>query len=82
MRTSTVAHSAEEVARLLKKRLPVVTDNRSALIELGFVPAYPQCTSGCESTVWERLVDCGYRETERGIRRVVAREQAYLATLN
>ena len=58
--------------------LAPITDNGAALIDLGFSRAYPNATAGFESTVWERSLDHGYRQTGRGLRRVSVRQRAFL----
>jgi hypothetical protein len=76
--TNAMVHSPEEIQRLLSIGLSPITDNPDALYELGFQRSYPQARSGYESTVYERSVDRGYRETDRGLRRVMVCERAYL----
>jgi hypothetical protein len=34
-----------------------LTDNRNALLALGFERAYPQVPQGYDSTIWERSVE-------------------------
>lgn len=63
---------------LLARGLAPITDNRDALLELGFERSYPQVTKGHESTVWERTIDHGYRNSAGGVRRVMARQRAFL----
>jgi hypothetical protein len=72
---NSVIHLAEELPALLRRGLSPITDNREALLSLGFERAYPQIRAGYESTVWERSVDHG--RTSAGDRRLT-RERAYL----
>jgi hypothetical protein len=71
----TVVHFAEDVAALLRHGLSPITDNRSALLALGFERAYPQVRGGYESTIWERSVEHGRRADGQ---RVLARQRAFL----
>ncbi|HMD02102.1 MAG TPA: hypothetical protein VKG44_03955 [Candidatus Baltobacteraceae bacterium] len=70
-----VAHSAEAIEALLRRGLSPVTDNRDALLVLGFWRAYPQIRVGYDSTVWERSIDLPRRPDGQ---RALARERAYL----
>jgi hypothetical protein len=72
---NSVIHLTEELTALLRRGLSPITDNREALLSLGFERAYPQTQAGYESTVWERSIDHG--RTSAGYRRL-ARERAYL----
>jgi hypothetical protein len=71
----TVVHSAEDVEMLLRRGLSPITDNRDALIALGFERAYPQVRTGRESTIWERAIE--HHPTSDG-HRTLARQRAYL----
>jgi len=79
MTTATV-HTSAEIERLLALGLAPITDNADALHALGFERAYPDKHTGYESTIFERSVDRGYRKTERGLRRVMIAQRAYLVT--
>jgi len=68
----------QEIERLLLLGLAPITDNGAALIDLGFSRAYPNAIAGYESTVWERSLDHGYRQTGRGLRRTLVRQRAFL----
>ena len=70
-----LTHTAEEIAALLRRGLSPITDNREALLELGFERAYPQIRSGYDATIWERAIE--HRSATDG-RRVLARERAFL----
>jgi hypothetical protein len=76
---STTVHTAAEIERLLAIGLAPITDNAEALYELGFCRSYPQAKSGYESTVFERSIDRGYRQTQGGLRRVMVCQRAVLA---
>jgi hypothetical protein len=60
---------------LLSRGLSPITDNRNALLELGFERAYPHIRGGYESTVWERSIE---RRRKHDGYRVLVRERAYL----
>jgi hypothetical protein len=70
--------SRQDIEMMLKHGLTPITRNEAALLELGFRRSYPGAASGYESTIWDRSVDRGYRQSERGLRRVMAVERAYL----
>lgn len=70
-----IAQSAEEMAAILRRGLSPLTNNRDALLALGFERAYPQVRKGHDSTIWERTIDL--RRRPDGYR-VLARERAYL----
>ena len=72
MRTT---HSMDAITLLLNRGLSPTTDNRDALLALGFVRAYPHVSRGYESTIWERSVERS--RTADGHRRL-ARERAFL----
>jgi hypothetical protein len=71
----TVVHLTEEVAMLLRRGLSPITDNRNALLALGFARAYPQVRSGYEATIWERSIEHGRRPDGQ---LVLARQRAFL----
>ncbi len=71
-------HTPTEIERMLMLGLSPITDNVEALVELGFERSYPQARTGYESTVFERSVDRGVRETSQGPRRVMVCERAFL----
>ena len=73
---ATVVHTAEAIRTLLRRGLTPVTDNRDALIELGFERAYPQIKRGYEALFWERSVELDSRS--RDGYRILARERAIL----
>jgi hypothetical protein len=73
---TVVVHSAVDILAMLNRGLTPITDNRDALIGLGFEPAYPQIRSGYDSKIWERSVAVG-AALPGGMRRV-ARERAFL----
>jgi hypothetical protein len=76
--SNTTVHAPEEIERLLVLGLSPITDNAEALEQLGFERSYPNARAGYESTVYERSVDRGYRETSGGLRRVMVCERAFL----
>ncbi len=54
----TTAHTRPEIERQLRHRRVPRTDNREALIELGFTPAYPQLAlHAYYGALWTRAVD-------------------------
>jgi hypothetical protein len=71
----TIVHIAEDLVALLGRGLSPITDNRDALLALGFERAYPQIRAGYESTVWERSIERRRRHDGRCVR---ARERAFL----
>jgi hypothetical protein len=71
----TIVHSPEDLVLILRRGLNPITDNRDALLELGFQRAYPQIHSVRESTIWERSIEHG--RTADGFRQF-ARERAFL----
>jgi hypothetical protein len=71
------AHSIEAIQNTLRRGLTPVTENREALLQLGFSRAYPQIVHGYEASLWERAVEHPQR-TIGGSRRLV-RERAILA---
>jgi hypothetical protein len=73
---SVIVHSAADILAMLHRGLTPITDNRDALIDLGFERAYPQLRSGYDSKIWERSVAVGAAPPD-GIRRMV-RERAFL----
>jgi hypothetical protein len=60
---------------MLQHGLAPFTDNRDALLELGFARAYPKVKKGYDATIWERSIDLPIRQDGR---RVMARERAFL----
>jgi len=75
--TSTV-HTPEEIITMLDRGLAPITDNRNALIDLGFEPAQPKATRSHFAALWERTLNLGYRVTDRGYRQVSIRQRAFL----
>jgi hypothetical protein len=61
---------------MLRRGLAPMTDNRDALLALGFERAYPQIAVGYESTIWERTVDIPRRSSAGA--RMLIRERAFL----
>lgn len=70
-----VVHSVDAIEALLRRGLSPRTDNRDALITLGFCRAYPQIRVGYESTIWERSLEMQRRPHGRG---ALARNRAFL----
>ena len=73
--TQAVVHSIESIAAMLRRGLAPLTDNRDALLELGFERAYPQLRRGYEAMIWERSVELPGRLEGR---RAFVRERAFL----
>jgi hypothetical protein len=69
-------HSVEAIEALLRRGLTPKTDNREALIELGFVRSSPAAAAGYDESLWERSVD--NKSTPAGGQRVLVRERAIL----
>jgi hypothetical protein len=72
-----IVQSADDLAAILRRGLSPLTDNRDALLALGFERAYPQARRGRDATIWERTIDHHCRPD--GLR-VLARERAFLVT--
>ncbi len=72
----SIVHTTEAIVSLLQRGLTPITDNREALLELGFERAYPQISRGYEAAVWERSIEFG--RSSRDGRRVRACERALL----
>jgi hypothetical protein len=73
---AAIVHTTEAIQTLLRRGLTPVTDNRDALLELGFERAYPQVKRGYEASLWERSIELEHRS--RGGYRILARERAIL----
>jgi len=73
---AAIVHTTEAIQTLLRRGLTPVTDNRDALLELGFERAYPQIKRGYEATLWERSIDLEHRS--RDGYRLLARQRAIL----
>jgi hypothetical protein len=71
----SIVHSIEAITALLLRGLAPITDNRDAVVDLGFDRAYPEIRRGYESTIWERSVE---RLREPDGRRTATRERLYL----
>jgi hypothetical protein len=72
----SIVHTTEAIQSLLRRGLTPITDNREALLELGFERAYPQVARGYEAALWERSIEFG--RSSRDGRRVRACERAVL----
>jgi hypothetical protein len=72
----SIVHTTEAIESLLRRGLTPITDNRDALLELGFERAYPQVARGYEAALWERSIEFG-RSSPNGYR-VRACERAIL----
>jgi hypothetical protein len=71
-------HSLEAIEAMLRRGATPKTDNREALIALGFVRSSPRANGGYDETIWERSVDRAERSTSG--QRVMVRERAILET--
>jgi hypothetical protein len=69
-------HSLEAIEAILRRGVTPKTDNREALIALGFVRSSPLANGGYDETIWERSVDRAERSTTG--QRVMVRERAIL----
>jgi hypothetical protein len=72
----TTVHSIEAIEALLRRGVTPKTDNRDALIELGFVRSSPAAAAGYDESLWERSVD--HKNAAAGGPRVLVRERAIL----
>jgi hypothetical protein len=70
-----IAQSTDELTAILRRGLSPLTDNRDALLALGFERAYPQARTGRDATIWERTIN-NHRRPDGY--RVLARERAFL----
>ena len=70
-------HSREEIESALLRLHCVPTDNREALLALGFAPMYPKATKGYESRLWVRSIDSGY-DSSLGNGRKLVLQRAFL----
>jgi hypothetical protein len=68
-----LCHTREEIERVAMRLPCVPTDNRDALIELGFERMYPETASGYESRLWTRSVDSGYVGSGSGRKLIIQR---------
>lgn len=73
---SAIVHTSAHIRDLLRRGLTPITDNPDALIELGFVRAFPSHERDFESTIWERTVELG--ERAHGGKKMLVRERAFL----
>jgi hypothetical protein len=73
---SSIVHSIEAIEALLRRGATPKTDNRAALVALGFVRATPIGEEAREETMWERSVDHTQR-TANG-QKILVRERAVL----
>jgi hypothetical protein len=78
--TNARVHTTTDIEQMLKLGLSPITDNAEALVQLGFERAYPNVRTGYDSTIYERSIDQGYRETAHGLRRVMVCQRAFLDT--
>ena len=69
-------HTIEAIEALLRRGVTPKTDNRDALIALGFARSSPQAESGHDETLWERSVD--HTDRTASGQRVLVRERAIL----
>ena len=72
----SMVHTPEAIQAMLQRGLAPITDNRDALLALGFERAYPQVARGRDSTIWERSIELPRRGAAGS--RLLARERAYL----
>ena len=80
MSPKTIAHTRFDIERLLRLRLTPRTDNRKALIELGFTPAYPHlATDAYYGGLWTRAIDAhdGSRTSRGAHTRTLVVERAF-----
>ena len=78
MEPIATVHHTEDIGRMLVQGLAPITDNREALVDLGFEPAHPWATTKYERSVWERLVERTYHDARGAHHRVFIRERAFL----
>jgi hypothetical protein len=61
---SIKVRTASAIEELLRRGLTPITDNREALVQLGFERAFPRIDRGWEASVWERSIDTGRRSKD------------------
>jgi len=71
-------HSREDIENALVRLHCVPTDNREALLALGFVPMYPQIAKGYKSRLWVRSIDPGCNSSLHNGRKLIL-QRAFLA---
>jgi hypothetical protein len=71
-------HSREAIERALTRLHCVPTDNRDALLALGFERMYPQVGTGYYSHLWVRSIDAGDHIRPASGRRQMVVQRAYL----
>jgi hypothetical protein len=70
-----IVHSFEEIVAMLRPGLTPITDNRDALLALGFERSYRHVTRGYESMIWGRATEL---PRTKGSPRMLVRERAFL----
>jgi hypothetical protein len=73
---SAIVHTSADIHDLLRRGLTPITDNPDALVELGFVRAFPSHERDFESTIWERMVEPA--ERAHGGKKRLVRQRAFL----
>jgi hypothetical protein len=73
-----LCHTQEEIERLALRLPCVPTDNRDALVALGFERLYPRAVSGYDSHLWVRSVDSGYNAGASADGRKLIVQRAFL----
>ncbi|MDE2571523.1 MAG: hypothetical protein KGM44_03255 [bacterium] len=76
MANTIIVHDPEGIQRMLRHGLAPVTDNRQALMALGFAAKYPNGRDAYERGIWSRSVDHGYRSSD--FRRMLVEQIAHL----
>jgi hypothetical protein len=71
-----IVHSADEIMAMLRRGLAPMTDNRDALLGLGFERSYPHVAAGYYAKIWERAVESPYPSSTGA--RMLIRERAFL----
>ena len=71
-------HTREEIERFAQRLPCVPTDNRDALIALGFQRMYPQIPLGYESHLWTRSVDANTSPGSSSYARKLIVQRAFL----
>ncbi len=72
------SHTRAEIERELRLCFVPQTDNRDALIDLGFTPAYPALETASDGVLWTRVIEAclDSQAVRRSDRRMLAIQRA------
>jgi hypothetical protein len=75
---NAIFHNREQIEWAAVRLYCVPTDNRDALLSLGFERMYPQVASGYESHLWARSIDSDYNAGTMKKGRKLVMQRAFL----